>query len=113
MAFSKSWKTIHWALLFSGPWKKLRRKNFWQKSDEEICEEVNERFEKLKLISNDELEPKLKCLDKESKNAATELHRKQFISNIIYELEHHGFTRNGVADLNQIPKIWPQSQFTI
>ena len=42
-------------------------------TDEEICEEVNERFEKLKLISNDELEPKLKGLDKESKNAADKL----------------------------------------
>ena len=48
---------------------------------------------------------------KKSKDVATELHRKQFISNIIYELEHHGFTRNGVADLNQIPKIMSKNFF--
>ena len=44
------------------------------------------------------------------KNAA-DLHRKQFVSNIIYELEHHGFTRNGVADLRQLPKIMSKNYF--
>ena len=52
----------------------------------------------------------IKDLGKGVKNAA-DLHRKQFVSNIIYELEHHGFTRNGVADLRQLPKIMSENYF--
>jgi len=42
---------------------------------------------------------------------AKDLHRKQFISNIIYELEHNGFTRNGRGNLEKLPKIMSKKYF--
>ena len=49
--------------------------------------------------------------NKEAVKLATKLHRKQFISNIVYELEHNGFTRNGRGNLEQLPKIMSNKYF--
>ena len=46
-----------------------------------------------------------------NKKIAKDIHRKQFISNIVHELEHHGFTRNGQADMQQLPRIMGKEYF--